>query len=46
MQVIATAGHPDHGKWALVRALTGVEPDRWAGDRRGRLIIVIAAVPG
>ena len=26
MQVIATAGHVDHGKSTLVRALTGMEP--------------------
>jgi len=34
VQVIATAGHVDHGKSALVRALTGMEPDRWAEERR------------
>src|SRR5690606_6904103 len=28
MRVIGTAGHVDHGKSALVRALTGIEPDR------------------
>ena len=32
MQVIATAGHVDHGKSTLVRALTGMEPDRWAAS--------------
>jgi selenocysteine-specific elongation factor len=26
--IIATAGHVDHGKSALVRALTGIDPDR------------------
>src|SRR4051794_36035736 len=26
--IIATAGHVDHGKSALVRALTGTDPDR------------------
>ena len=26
--ILATAGHVDHGKSALVRALTGVDPDR------------------
>ena len=26
--VIGTAGHIDHGKSALVRALTGIDPDR------------------
>ncbi len=34
MHVIATAGHVDHGKSTLVRALTGMEPDRWAEERR------------
>jgi selenocysteine-specific elongation factor len=39
MQVIATAGHVDHGKSTLVRALTGMEPDRWAEEvRRGMTI--------
>ncbi|MDQ3989112.1 MAG: GTP-binding protein, partial [Actinomycetota bacterium] len=33
MQVVATAGHVDHGKSTLVRALTGMEPDRWALER-------------
>jgi selenocysteine-specific elongation factor len=28
MQVIATAGHADHGKSTLVRALTGMDPGR------------------
>ena len=39
MQVIATAGHVDHGKSALVRALTGMEPDRLAEERRRGLTI-------
>ena len=37
MHVIATAGHVDHGKSTLVRALTGMEPDRWAEERIERL---------
>jgi selenocysteine-specific elongation factor len=41
MQVIATAGHVDHGKTALVRALTGMEPDRWEVERRRGLTIDI-----
>ena len=41
MQVIATAGHVDHGKSALVRALTGMEPDRWAEERRRGMTIDI-----
>lgn len=28
MHVVGTAGHVDHGKTALVRALTGINPDR------------------
>ncbi len=39
MQVIATAGHVDHGKSTLVRVLTGMEPDRWAEERRRGLTI-------
>ena len=39
MQVIATAGNVDHGKSALVRALTGMEPDRWEAERRRGLTI-------
>src|SRR2546430_6576945 len=39
MQVIATAGHVDHGKSTLVRWLTGMEPDRWAEERRRGLTI-------
>ncbi len=39
MYVIATAGHVDHGKSALVRALTGTEPDRWAEERRRGMTI-------
>jgi selenocysteine-specific elongation factor len=33
--VVGTAGHIDHGKSALVRALTGTDPDRLrrAGSR-------------
>jgi selenocysteine-specific elongation factor len=34
VHVLATAGHVDHGKSTLVRALTGMEPDRWAEERR------------
>ena len=37
--MIATAGHVDHGKSTLLRALTGMEPDRWAEERaRGMTI--------
>jgi selenocysteine-specific elongation factor len=39
MYVVATAGHVDHGKSTLVRALTGMQPDRWAEERRRGLTI-------
>jgi selenocysteine-specific elongation factor len=34
MHVLATAGHVDHGKSALLRAFTGMEPDRWEEEHR------------
>lgn len=37
--VIGTAGHVDHGKSSLVRALTGIEPDRWEEEQRRQLTI-------
>ncbi len=37
--MIGTAGHIDHGKSALVRALTGIEPDRWEEERRRGITI-------
>lgn len=45
--VVATAGHVDHGKSALVRALTGTETDRWAEERERGLTIDLgfAALP-
>jgi selenocysteine-specific elongation factor len=33
MHVIGTAGHVDHGKSSLVRALTGTDPDRWIEEQ-------------
>ncbi len=39
MTVIATAGHVDHGKSTLVRALTGTDPDRWAEEKERGLTI-------
>ncbi|GIH95701.1 SelB C-terminal domain-containing protein [Planobispora siamensis] len=44
MQVIATAGHVDHGKSTLLRALTGMEPDRWEEERRRGLTIDLGFV--
>jgi selenocysteine-specific elongation factor len=39
VHVIATAGHVDHGKSMLVRALTGMEPDRWEEEQRRGMTI-------
>lgn len=39
MHVVATAGHVDHGKSTLVRALTGTDPDRLAEEKRRGLTI-------
>ncbi|HLR85757.1 MAG TPA: selenocysteine-specific translation elongation factor [Nocardioidaceae bacterium] len=44
LYVIATAGHVDHGKSTLVRALTGHEPDRWEEERRRGLTIDLGFV--
>ena len=32
--IIGTAGHVDHGKTALIKALTNIETDRWEEERR------------
>jgi selenocysteine-specific elongation factor len=37
--VIGTAGHIDHGKSTLVRALTGIEPDRFKEEQERGLTI-------
>ena len=39
MRVVATAGHVDHGKSTLVRALTGMDPDRLAEEKARGLTI-------
>jgi selenocysteine-specific elongation factor len=44
MRVLATAGHVDHGKSALARALTGMEPDRFAEERRRGLTLDLGFV--
>src|SRR5690349_22688115 len=37
--ILATAGHIDHGKTALIRALTGVDADRLPEEKRRGLTI-------
>ena len=42
--VMATAGHVDHGKSTLVKALTGMEPDRWEEEKQRGLTIDLGFV--
>lgn len=37
--IVCTAGHVDHGKSTLIRALTGTDPDRWAEEKERGLTI-------
>src|SRR3970040_544968 len=39
MYVIGTAGHVDHGKSALVKALTGIDPDRLQEEKERGMTI-------
>ncbi|MCX6029700.1 MAG: selenocysteine-specific translation elongation factor [Chloroflexi bacterium] len=39
MRVIGTAGHVDHGKSTLVRALTGIDPDRLREEKEREMTI-------
>ncbi|MBI4295719.1 MAG: selenocysteine-specific translation elongation factor [Chloroflexi bacterium] len=39
MFIIGTAGHIDHGKSALVQALTGIDPDRLPEEKRRGMTI-------
>lgn len=39
MRVVGTAGHVDHGKSTLVRALTGIDPDRLAEEKSRQMTI-------
>ena len=43
--VVGTAGHIDHGKTALVKALTGVDTDRLAEEKRRGITIDIGFAP-
>jgi translation initiation factor 2 gamma subunit (eIF-2gamma) len=37
--VVGTAGHIDHGKSTLITALTGIDPDRLAEEKRRGMTI-------
>src|SRR5438105_9333899 len=37
--ILATAGHVDHGKSALVKALTGTDPDRLPEEKARQITI-------
>jgi len=37
--IVATAGHVDHGKSALVKALTGIDPDRLPEEKARQITI-------
>jgi selenocysteine-specific elongation factor len=39
VRTVATAGHVDHGKSSLVRALTGTDPDRFTEEKERGLTI-------
>ncbi|HEY6875379.1 MAG TPA: selenocysteine-specific translation elongation factor [Candidatus Dormibacteraeota bacterium] len=39
MSVVGTAGHIDHGKSTLITALTGIDPDRLAEEKRRGMTI-------
>lgn len=39
MHVLGTAGHVDHGKSSLVRALTGIDPDRLKEEKAREMTI-------
>ena len=48
--VVGTAGHVDHGKSTLVKALTGIDPDRLAEEKARAMTIDLGfawlALPG
>ena len=39
MFVIGTAGHIDHGKSTLIKALTGIDPDRLKEEKERQMTI-------
>ncbi|HOG07458.1 MAG TPA: GTP-binding protein, partial [Syntrophales bacterium] len=43
--IVGTAGHVDHGKTALVRALTGVDTDRLKEEKNRGITIELGFAP-
>src|SRR3954466_15277294 len=43
--ILGTAGHIDHGKTALVRALTGIDTDRLPEEKRRGITIDLGFAP-
>ena len=43
--IVGTAGHIDHGKTALVRALTGIDTDRLPEEKRRGITIDLGFAP-
>jgi len=43
--IVGTAGHIDHGKSALVRALTGIDPDRLLEEQQRGMTIDLGFAP-
>ena len=43
--VLGTAGHIDHGKTTLIRALTGVDTDRLPEEKKRGITIVLGFAP-
>ena len=45
MTTLGTAGHIDHGKTALIKALTGVDTDRLPEERERGISIALGYAP-
>ena len=43
--IIGTAGHIDHGKTTLIKALTGRNTDRWEEEQRRGITIDLVGCP-
>jgi selenocysteine-specific elongation factor len=39
--VVGTAGHIDHGKTLLIKALTGIDCDRWIEEKERGITIAL-----